>query len=63
MPPVSGATAVVARSEREKYDLAQITKLLRGIQAKKGKSLQLYSGTFAPVEANQRFRRSAFANP
>ena len=31
---------MVARSEREKYDLAQITKLLRGIQKKKGKHLQ-----------------------
>ena len=31
--------------------------------SEKGKSLQLYSGTFVPVEANQRFRRSAFANP
>jgi len=36
----SEASSVVARSEREKYDLAQITKLLRGIQKKKGKKLE-----------------------
>ena len=35
----SEATSVVARSEREKYDLAQVTKLLRSIQVKKKKKL------------------------
>lgn len=35
----SEATSVVGRSEREKYDLAQVTKLLRSIQAKKKKTL------------------------